>query len=226
MLQAVSADASSLSPTAARAWLATCALLFAGALAGWFAPPQALDWQPALALREPWRWWTAGFVHLSPLHLGANLLATAIIAMLGHAAAVPARVAIAWLIAWPLSHVALGVLVPDLAHYAGLSGLLHGGVAAVAVHLVLDPSHGARNDRARRNRWRIGAAILVVLAVKLIGERPWGPSARPALGWDIPLAPMSHTTGAIAGALFASLAEALARSRRRRAGAAAPPAPR
>lgn len=215
MLCAVPADPPTPPPAPARAWVVTCALLFGAALAGWFAPPHALDWQPALALSEPWRWWTAAFVHLSPLHLGANLLATVIIGLLGRAAAVPDRVALAWLLAWPLSHGALGVLAPDLAHYAGLSGMLHGGVAAVAVHLVLSPGHAAVDERARRTRWRIGLAILAVLVVKLLGERPWGPSARPALGWDIALAPMSHTTGAIAGALLAAVAEALDRARRR-----------
>ena len=37
-----------------RAWIGLAMLLGASALAGWTLPRGALDWQPVLALREPW----------------------------------------------------------------------------------------------------------------------------------------------------------------------------
>jgi len=175
-----------------RAWLTLCALAVAGALAGWLAPAMALDWQPALAATEPWRWWTAAFVHWSPLHLGANLAGCAVLAGLGAAARLPSRATLAWGLAWPLTHIAL-LAQPALAHYGGLSGVLHAGVAVAAVVLL------ARTGRERA----IGAAIATGLLAKLLLERPWaGPLAHPA-GWDIAVAPLAHAAGAAAGTLCA-----------------------
>jgi rhomboid family GlyGly-CTERM serine protease len=175
----------------AHAWLALCALAAAGAVLGWWMPANALDWQPALAWREPWRWFSAAFVHWSPLHLAANLAGTAAVAALGYGAAVSRRVALAWLAAWPLTHGAL-LVQPALAHYGGLSGLLHAGVAAVAVDLL-------RHARGRRRA--VGAALAGGLLLKIVLEAPWaGPLTHPA-GWDIAVAPLAHATGALSGAL-------------------------
>ena len=73
----------------------------------WFAPREALDWQAQQAWGQPWRCWTAALVHLSPLHLGANLLGCAVVAAFGIAARLPGRATLAWLVAWPLGHIAL-----------------------------------------------------------------------------------------------------------------------
>ncbi|MCB1997160.1 MAG: rhombosortase [Burkholderiaceae bacterium] len=175
-----------------RAWLSLCALAAAAALGGWLVPALALDWQPGLAASEPWRWWTAAFVHWSPLHLLANLAGCAVLAGLGAVAMLPARATLAWGLAWPLTHLGLKVQ-PALAHYGGLSGVLHAGVAVVAVVLM------ARTGRERA----IGAAIAAGLLAKLLLERPWaGPLAHPA-GWDIAVAPLAHAAGAAAGLLCA-----------------------
>ena len=117
-----------------RLWITLSACLGMGALIGWWVPSALWDWQPALAAAQPWRWWTAAFVHWSPMHLLANLIGLVVVGALGHVAAVPAVVAMAWLASWPLLHLAL-LLRPELAHYGGLSGLLHGGVAAAALYL-------------------------------------------------------------------------------------------
>ena len=177
-----------------RGWLALCCLLATGALVGWALPATLLDWQPALAASAPWRAWTAAFVHWSPLHLGANLAGCAVLAAFGAAARVPPRAVWAWAAAWPLSHVAL-LLQPALAHYGGLSGVLHAGVAVAALAL-----------RAQTpTRWRLGAGVLAALGLKLLLERPWaGPLAHPA-GWDIAIAPLAHATGVAAGLACAAL---------------------
>jgi rhomboid family GlyGly-CTERM serine protease len=167
----------------------------AGSLLAWLAPANALDWQPALAATEPWRWITAAFVHWSPLHLAANLAGAAVLAAFGWAAALPARAALAWALAWPLTHGVL-LLQPALAHYGGLSGVLHAGVAVGAAGLVLE-----RTGRART----IGAAVMAGLLLKIVLERPWaGPLAHPP-GWDIAVAPLAHAGGAAAGLLCAGL---------------------
>lgn len=138
-------------------------------------------------------------MHFSELHLAANLAGCVLVAALGLAARVPTRCVVAWALAWPVLHLGLWVQ-PALTHYGGLSGVLHAGVAVVAVHLLLRPS---------RAQCRIGALVLAGLAMKLLGEAPWaGAISRPA-GWDVAVAPLAHVSGVLAGSVIAGLAEAL-----------------
>lgn len=179
------------------------ALLGAGALCAWAVPAGLLDWQPALAAREPWRLFSAAFVHWSTLHLGANLLGCVLVAALGRAAALPAVAALAWIVAWPLTHLAL-LAQPALAHYGGLSGVLHAGVAVAALWLMV---HHRGRPRA------VGTALLAGLALKVVLEDPLGaPLVRPA-GWDIAIAPLAHAAGALAGTLLGGVAAACTRPR-------------
>lgn len=175
-----------------------CLLLALPAVAVWWqGPGQApmLDWQPQRALSEPWRWWSAAWVHLSRMHLLANLAGTGLVLALGWAARVPARAMLAWALAWPLTHLAL-LLQPQLASYGGLSGVLHAGAAVVAVHLAL---HGSRAQRA------LALAIGIALVGKVLSEAPWrGPLIFPE-GWDIAVAPLAHAAGGMSGAAMAGL---------------------
>jgi rhomboid family GlyGly-CTERM serine protease len=183
----------------ARWWLAFSALLAASAVALWSAPRDALDWQPTRALTQPWRAWTAAFVHWTPWHLGANLAGCAVVGAFGVVARLPARATAAWLAAWPLAQGALA-LQPQLERYGGLSGVLHAGVAVAAWHL-LRHEHGQRRA--------IGAAVMAGLAVKLALERPWAAPLQHVPGWDFAVAPLAHATGAVAGLLCAVAADAL-----------------
>jgi len=185
-------------------WMAAAVLLGLGALAGLGLRSDVLDWQPGLALRQPWRAWSAAVVHLSTLHLVANLAGTVLVGALGFVARVPRHSVLAWLLAWPLTHLAL-LARPDLSHYAGLSGVLHAGVAVVAVHLIAT-AHGLRRA--------IGLALLAALALKVASETPWAAEAlRHPAGWDIAIAPFAHASGLAAGAVASALAEAVARWR-------------
>jgi hypothetical protein len=105
---------------AERAWIGLAAGLCIAALAARLSgiAPVAIDWQPARALTEPWRAFSAVAVHYSNLHLVANLAGAALVAALGAAAGVSPAAVAAWACAWPLTQ--LGLLVrPDLAHSAG-----------------------------------------------------------------------------------------------------------
>jgi rhomboid family GlyGly-CTERM serine protease len=175
------------------AWTALAALLGAGAVVAWWLPAAVLDWQPAQAAAQPWRAWTAAFVHWSPLHLGANLAGLLVVGLLGRVARLPAALALAWFAAWPLTQAGL-LLRPELARFGGLSGVLHAGVAVAALALLV-----AARGRARA----IGAAIAAGLVLKIVTEDPWGPPLREGGGWDIAVAPLAHATGALAGALCA-----------------------
>ncbi len=186
---------------APRAWLALTLLLALAALGGWWLPRTALDWQPGLAAREPWRALSAVAVHYSALHLAANLAGAALVGALGVVARVPRPIVLAWLVAWPLTQFGL-LLRPDLLHYGGLSGVLHAGVAAAALWLLA---------RERGRRQLIGAAVLAALLIKILGESPWGPALQQRAGWDIAVAPFAHASGAVCGLLCARLALLLIR---------------
>jgi rhomboid family GlyGly-CTERM serine protease len=178
------------------AWAAFAALLGVLALLAWPIPHQAIDWQPKLAATQPWRAFSAVFVHYSALHLGANLAGTVLVGALGRAARVPLSATIAWLAAWPLTQFGL-LLQPALLHYGGLSGVLHASVAVAGVHLAW---HGARGQR------RVGAAILAVLLAKVLSETPWAGALRHPAGWDIAVAPLAHASGLVAGIACAVIA--------------------
>lgn len=190
-------------------WALLAALWCAASVLATWLPANSLDWQPAHALAEPWRAFTAIAVHWSPQHLGTNLLATAVVGAYGFAAGVPRRATLAWGLAWPLTHAALA-LQPALAHYGGLSGVLHAGVAIVCLHLLV---HGRGLRRA------VGAGVGIGLVAKLWSEEPWAAALQTSQGWDIALAPLAHTTGALAGLACAALALAWLRRRQRAAAA-------
>lgn len=191
--------------SSARAWTGLAALLGLGALIGWWLPRGLLDWQPMHATAQPWRWWTAAFVHWSALHLVANLGGALLVGALGHVARLPQALAWAWFAAWPLTHLALWVQ-PGLAHYGGLSGVLHAGVAVAAFGLL---ARGRGIGRA------VGVALAAGLLVKIGLEAPWAGPLRQVTGWDIAIAPLAHLSGAAAGALCAALALRPGRWRRR-----------
>jgi rhomboid family GlyGly-CTERM serine protease len=181
--------------TGDRSWPALAGMLGVASVLAWWWPAALIDWQPQLASGEPWRAWTAAFVHWSALHLAANLAGAAVVGALGVAARLPPQMALAWFIAWPLTHFPL-LLRPELAHYGGLSGVLHAGVAVVAVGLLA---------RQRGRQRLIGAAIAAGLLAKIALEEPWGAVLRQGGGWDIKVAPLAHATGALAGAVCAGL---------------------
>jgi len=179
------------------AWVGVAAMFAACALAGWLVPQALIDWQPALAFTQPWRLFTPAGVHYSSAHLIGNLAGIALAGVYGIAAMVPARLAWAWLAAWPLTHLGL-IVRPDLLHYGGLSGVVHAGVAAIVVWVLA-------TGRTRAQRV-VGALVAIGFVAKLLSESPWGATLRHPEGWDIAVAPLVHTTGALAGALCALVA--------------------
>ena len=175
--------------------LAWPALALLGAAAAWTlrdADPGAWDWQIARLADQPWRAFTAAAVHLSALHLRADLAGCAVVAAFGVAAGCAGRATLAWALAGPLTHLAL-LAEPALAHSAGLAGVLHAGVAVAAWQAL-----------ARPPRW-VGAAVLAGLALKLLAEEPWRGPLRPWPGGDIAVAPLAHAGGALAGLACAAL---------------------
>ena len=191
-----------------RAWGGLALLFGVLALTGWGASRATLDWQPALALTQPWRALTAVGVHYSAQHLFANLAGAAAVGVLGVAARATPAAALAWAAAWPLTQLGL-LLEPALSHYGGLSGVLHAGVAVVGMTLLWPPNASAR-------RW-IGFALLAGLATKVLLEEPWGAPLRHSAGIDIAIAPIAHASGLLAGLLCAGVAHLATRASRAQA---------
>jgi hypothetical protein len=174
------------------AWLALAAVFGVGALAvsligvanGGLAVgtpwSTSIDWQPGTAARQPWRLWTCAWVHWSVAHLLVNLLGVAVVSAVGWRARSPSPAAIAWFIAWPLTHLLLSA--PDVAplahsiqHYGGLSGVLHAGVVVLGLTLAWPP---ARVPEARgRARPRTDPGFVATRASTIepsrITEGPW-----------------------------------------------------
>ena len=171
-------------------WPTLCATFALTSLLAQSAPPHTLDWQPTLAAIEPWRTLTAAFVHWTPLHLAANLAGCLVLALLGARARLGVRDTAAGLVALPLTQLGL-LFRPDLQHYGGLSGELH-ALAAIAA-LTLLTRQSSRRDRA------IGAAIALGLVAKIALEQPLGAPLRITAGFDFPVAPFAHLSGALAG---------------------------
>ena len=203
MAGGVSLTGTTLRAHPGRAWLGVAAAGLLGSVLAWWLPAVLLDWQPGLAAAEPWRAVSAAWVHWSPRHLAANAAGVAVVAALGWVARLPWPAALAWALAWPLTQIGL-VLRPELAHYGGLSGVLHAGVTVAAVWLLL-----RGGERIRR---RIGLAIALGVVTKLWLETPWGPVLQTSAEWDIAIAPLAHATGALAGAACATAVALLGRS--------------
>jgi membrane associated rhomboid family serine protease len=115
----------------------------------------ALDWQPALGLREPWRLWTCAWVHWSAAHLAVNAAGAIVVAFVGWRARLPALATAAWFVAWPLTQVLMACADPErlaavMPHYFGLSGVLHAGVVVLGLTLALPRPPGLARPRAAR----------------------------------------------------------------------------
>ncbi len=187
----------------ARSWLLLTSGLAAGAVLVWFfGSVETWNWQPGLAAMQPWRWFSAAWVHLSATHLAVNLAGLAVIGWLGVRARATRADTLAWAAAWPLTHLAL-LAQPALQRYAGLSGVLHAGAVVVALRLWRSSTPRERG---------LGIAVLVGLTIKLLLEEPWLGALRRTAQWDFAVAPGAHLAGALAGALSALL---LTRRRRR-----------
>ena len=153
----------------------------------------------AVAAGEWWRLVTAHTAHLSVLHGLMNVAALVMIAWLFRRDFGPAG----WSggFAVPALVIGLGLFVgwPDVGWYVGLSGVLHGLIAAGALAWI------QQGDRIA------GGALLAVLAGKLAYEGVFGPvpGSEAAAGGSVLVE--SHLLGAAGGVLWAGVAAAVRR---------------
>jgi hypothetical protein len=181
-----------------RAWFAVCALIAGGSLvAAAFSGGQQLQlmaWDPVHWMARPWTLWTAAWVSLPDGSLGANLLAFAILSVLGAALGAGRAAAIALLAAWPAGTLAL-LLWPQAIHYAGLGEPVHAAAMVLAACLA-----------GRSSLKPLAPLAVAAMALKLIAERAWAQPVAFDPSWGSNVVYAAHLTGAAAGALCGWLA--------------------
>lgn len=155
------------------------------ALLLWPESLAVLRWQRgAIGNGEPWRVLSAHFAHLGLWHAWANLAGMALVIELLGVSTRPAEAALLMLASALAIVAGLAMLSPAVGWYAGLSGVVHGLWAGLAVL-------GWR----RQAPSRLPAAALGLLVLKLL---LW-----PATVGSLPVVPQSHLYGAIGGAVAA-----------------------
>lgn len=189
-------------------WLAVALLLGGPALLLQPADPLALRllaWRPERVLEEPWRCWSAAWVHLTPAHRWMDLVALAAVALGGVWARLPREAAWAWAAAWPLLHLSL-LLQPALRSYVGLSGAVLAGLAVWAANWAADPM------RPNRQRF-VGLGLGLALLLKIVWiDQPWSRMLYRPQGSGFDVAPLAHAGGVFWGTLLGLLAAVRRRS--------------
>jgi rhomboid family GlyGly-CTERM serine protease len=172
------------------AWLLVALALIGPALIlGVPADPATSPWalSPSQGWRglHPWSLLSPAWVHATARHELFNLLGAGLLGALGWALRAPPRAALAWLVAWPLTH-ALLMMDPRLGWYVGASGVLHAGLAVLIVHLW------------RRQRG-LAATLAALLLGKVLLDVASGLPLADRAGLDVPMVPLAHLFGVLAG---------------------------
>jgi rhomboid family GlyGly-CTERM serine protease len=168
-------------------------LALASLVAQTSAYPLALVWHATAWAQHPWMLWTASLVHLSGAHLLVNLGGLLVIAVLGVFVRAQWPATLAVLLAWPLGTLALAWW-PEVAYYAGMSGLLMAMLAVLGVQAAIQTDT------------RLASVVLFcVLALKLLSERAWSQPLAFDPYWGFNVVNAAHLSGALAGAAAAAL---------------------
>jgi rhomboid family GlyGly-CTERM serine protease len=155
----------------------------------------------AIESGEYWRLITGHLVHLGLGHLWPNLAALAIIGLLFDDVF---RAADWWRVSVVCAaaiDIGLYLLDPSVAWYVGLSGVLHGFVAAGALALLM-------------RRQAIGAVLAIGLGAKLVFEQVVGPVPFTAESVGGPVVVAAHLYGSAGGLLIEAAAQAVRRRSR------------
>lgn len=181
-----------------RAWSAPGITIAVAAILALYGT-QAQEWlrydRSAIAEGELWRLITAHFVHLNWPHFALNAMGLLLVCFL-----VSARFnAVQWLLIALLTMAGIDLgfwlLEPQLAWYVGLSGLLHGLLAAGVVAGLFATVAAPRGETV---------VLAVLLTVKLVYEQLVGPlpGSEQSSGGNVIVA--AHFYGALTGAAAAA----------------------
>ena len=177
------------------AWLPIVAITAVVILLGIFGDAardlMAFD-RPAVASGEVWRLLSAHFVHLGVSHLVLNLVGLWLVWYLVGTCFNATRWVFVWLLSIAGVDVGIWLFDPQLLWYVGLSGVLHGLLAAGIVA-------GLRQPRV--DIWILATALVAKIAwEQLVGPLP---GSEATTGSTVIV--NAHLYGAVAGALAAGL---------------------
>ena len=181
-------------------WLLLCALHAVASMLLWWAREGVVDvfiWRADGWTAQPWTLWTSAWVHLNTPQLIFNQIALGALTAFAWVVRPNWTCTLAWLLAWPLGQLSL-LWWPQIGYAVGLSGLLHAGVAVLAVQLLR-----RRIPIPKAKRW--GGLLALVLLGKLLLERGW---AYPVV-WDgandMSVVQAAWFSGTLAGGLLGAL---------------------
>lgn len=141
----------------------------------------------SLMLVEPWRWWTAHWVHVGWLHYLLNMLALAALPFIFPKVQFK-NFLVTLLLFSPLLSLGLYLGLPQLDAYAGLSGVLHG----IYVYAAFESFTQQRRER------QFALLVLACVLVKVLTEKWFGYTETARL-IQAPVLIESHQIGVLIG---------------------------
>lgn len=146
-------------------------------------------YQRDLMVSEPWRWWTAHWVHVGWRHYALNMLAFLSLPFI-FPQLQRQTLLLGLLVLPPLLSAGLYGLLPAVQAYAGLSGILHGIFVMAAMESLF----------IQRER-KFAILVLVCIALK-IGVEKWMGYSETAQFIQAPVLIESHQIGVLTGIIF------------------------
>lgn len=146
-------------------------------------------YQRDLMTGEPWRWWTAHWVHVGWRHYALNMLAFLSLPFI-FPQLQRQTLLLGLLVLPPLLSAGLYELLPAVQAYAGLSGILHGIFVVAAIESLF----------IQRER-NFAILVLVCFALK-IGVEKWMGYSETAQFIQAPVLIESHQIGVLTGIIF------------------------
>ncbi len=141
---------------------------------------------------EPWRWWTAHWVHVGWIHYLLNMLAFIFLPFIFPQMKNRYLIALLLLLP-PLMSFSFYAIYPNIEAYAGLSGVLHGLYVAVAIFYL---------QFAKERKFAL--LVLCLVGAKLAWENTFG-SLQTAELIGSPVLVEAHAVGAFWGGVLAGL---------------------
>src|SRR5262245_9619741 len=175
-------------------------VLLQAAGAAWPPLGPALEYRQSTLAAQPWRLFTAHWVHINWPHVLINAAGWFIVARLFAQELTPIRQLLVVLVAGVAISSGLMFGYPRIEWYRGFSGVLHGLFFAGATTWVVQTL--ARPDTRTLARLWLPSALALGGWVKVLMEQP-GREATPYAAWlDASTVPQAHLLGAACGSLI------------------------